>query len=363
MSRMSALFARRSPALVGVDIGSSAVKAVELEATRTGFRVIAAGAAPVPRRAVVDGVIVDEDAVARAIRSVFEAHRMRARAVAASLGGSAVLVRRITVPRMSDTELDESIYWEVDQYVPSDIGDVTLDYQVLDRESNGDHRGTMDVLLVVAKKDRVADCVSVIERAGLAPAVIDVDALALHNAYESSYGGGRDAADPPERERQPVVLVHAGASTVTTAVVRAGRLDLTRDVPLARYLQPATAEEPGMKKDDASDEEAGCEGPAAAQREATAELVALEVERTMEDCGADEDAAGPLARIVVSGGWACAPGFADVLADRVGVPVVRFEPCRGLEVTPRVAGSDLLAGDAPAAAVAVGLALRRRDDR
>ena len=336
MSRMSALFARRSPALVGLDIGSSAVKAVELEATRTGFRVVAAGAAPVPRGAVADGVVVNGDAVAGAIRSVIEAHRFRARAVAASLAGSAVLVRRITIPRMSDSELDESIYWEVDQYVPFDIGDVTLDYQVLDREAEGGGRDSMDVLLVVAKKDRVADCASVVELAGLSPAVIDVDALALHNAYESSRATGGET----------VVLLHAGASTVTTAVVRAGRLELTRDVSLAPRLQPG-----------------GGERPSAQERSAAAELAALEVERTMEDGLADEGPADPFDRVVVSGGWACARGFAETLAERVGVPVERFEPCRGLEVTPRVARSDLLAGDAPAAAVAVGLALRRRDDR
>ena len=352
MSRMSALFARRSPALVGLDIGSSAVKAVELEVTRTGSRIVAAGAAPVPRGAVVDGVVVDGGAVAGAIRSVVEAHRIRARAVAASLAGSAVLVRRITVPRMSDSELDESIYWEVDQYVPVDLGDVTLDYQVLDREPDGDRRDTMDVLLVVAKKDRVAECASVIERAGLEPAVIDVDALALHNAYESTYGADRDA----------VVLVHAGASTVTTAVVRAGRLELTRDASLARYLHPATGEE-GRMRDEASVAEVGRERRVAADHKATAELAALEVERTMEDCCADEDAADSIDRIVVSGGWACAPGFTAALADRVGAPVVRFEPCRRLEVASRVAAGDLLAGDAPTAAVAVGLALRRRDDR
>ena len=351
MSRMSALFGRRSSALVGLDIGSSAVKAVELEATRTGFRVVAAGSAPVPHGAVVDGVIVNGGAVAGAIRSVVEAHRIRARAVAASLAGSAVLVRSITVPRMSDSELDESIYWEIDQYVPFDIGDVTLDYQVLDREADGAGRDSMDVLLVVARKDRVADCASVVERAGLAPAVIDVDALALHNAYESSYGAGRHA----------VVLVHAGASTVTTGVVRAGRLERTRDVSLARYLHPAPGEESGLLGD-ASVEEAGRERPAAADHEGAAELAAIEVERTMEDCLADKGA-DPFEQIVVSGGWACASGFGEALADRVGMPVVRFDPCRGLEVTSRAAGGDLLAGDAPAAAVAVGLALRRRDDR
>ncbi|MCY4659711.1 MAG: type IV pilus assembly protein PilM [Acidobacteria bacterium] len=351
MSRMSALFTRRSPVLVGLDIGSSAVKAVEVEPTRASLRIVAAGAAPVPRGAVVDGVVVDGGAVAGAIRSVVDAHGVRARAVAASLAGSAVLVRRITVPRMSDSELDESIYWEVDQYVPVDLGDVTLDYQVLDRERDGDRGDTMDVLLVVAKKDRVAECASVIELAGLEPAVIDVDALALHNAYESAYGADRD----------PVVLVHAGASAVTTAVVRAGRLELTRDVSLARYMQ--STGEPGGARDEAYVEDVGREPRAAADDKATAELVALEVERAIEDCCADEDAADSIDRIVVSGGGACAPGFAAALADRVEARVVRFEPCRGLEIASRVAAGGLLAGDAPAAAVALGLALRRRDDR
>ena len=232
---------------------------------------------------------------------------------------------------MSDSELDESIYWEVDQYVPFDIGEATLDYTVLDRDADGNHRGTMDVLLVVAKKDRVADCASVIGRAGLEPAVIDVDALALHNAYEASYGAGRDA----------VVLVHAGASMVTTAVVRTGRLDIIQDVSLARYLHSTTGEEPAVQ-DDASVEEAGRERPAVAERKATAELVALDVERTIEDCCADENAAGRFDRIVVSGGGRAHPDSRRVLAERVGVPVARFNPWRGLEVTSRVAGSELL---------------------
>ena len=353
MSRIGALFTRRSASLVGLDIGSSSVKAVELEATRAGFRVVAAGSIPVPRNAVVDGAIVDRRGVTDAIRNLFDAQGFRAKAVAASLAGSGVLVRKITVPQMSGSELDESIYWEVDQYVPSDIGDVTLDYQVLDSGSDGDGRSTMDVLLVVVRKDRIADCTSVIEHAGLAPAVIDIDALALNNAYESTYGADRDAV---------TMLVHAGASMVTTAVVRAGRLDFTRDGALARYLQPSTAEERGVRAATSIDE-ADDERPASAKQPATAELVALEIERAMEDCCADEGSADSLDRVVLSGGWSCAPGFTDALADRVGVPVVRNEPFRGLEVAPQVAGCSLLAGDAPAAAIAVGLARRRSDDR
>ena len=351
MSRLGDLFTRRSPSLVGLDIGSSAVKAVELEATRTGFRVVAAGSAPVPRDAIVDGTIVDGGRVADAIRGAYQADRFRARTVAASLAGSAVLVRRITVPQMSDSELDESIYWEVDQYVPVDVGDVTLDYQVLDGTSDERPRDTMDVLLVVGRKDRIGDCTSVIERAGLAPAVVDVGALALHNAYESSYGVDRDSV---------VMLVDAGASTVTTAVVRRGRLDFTRDATLARRVH--VIDESLGTTGDAAGEDVDSGERGGRRREATAEAVAIEVERTMEDCCAEGAEDSPQ-RVVVSGGWSCAPGFNDALAERIGVPVARFEPFRGLEVTPRATGCDLLAAEAPAAAVAAGLARRRGDDR
>ena len=349
LSRMGGLLARRSSALLGLDIGSTAVKAVELETTRTGRRVVAAASAPLPRHAVADGAVLDGDAVAGAIRGVFEAHPFRTRAVAASLSGSDVLVRTITVPRMSDSELDESLYWEIDQYVPSDIGEVALDYQVLDRGTDGDSGDTMDVLLVVANRDRVAGLARVVERAGLVPVVVDVDALALYNAYASNGDAGRDA----------VVLAHAGASRVTAVVVRAGRPEVFRDVPLAPYLHSGRDEEPGSG-DDGGFGSAGPDGATTPAASAAAG-VAREVERAMEDCRADVEA-DPIDRLVVSGGWACAPGFTDLLADRVGVQVVRLAPFRGLAATSRAA-DDLLAGDAPAAAVAVGLALRRSDER
>ncbi|MCY4075056.1 MAG: pilus assembly protein PilM, partial [Acidobacteria bacterium] len=156
-----------------------------------------------------------------------------------------------------------------------------------------------------------------------------------------------------------VVLAHAGAGSVTVVVVRAGRPEVFRNSPLAPYLHSGRGEEPGPGKDGAF----GKGGPDAAPTRAAsaAAQVAREVERAMEDCRADVDA-DPIDRLVVSGGWACAPGFAGMLEDRVAVPVVRLEPFRGLAAAGR-ADDDLLAGDAPAAAVAVGLALRRSDER
>ena len=141
-----------------------------------------------PPDSIVDGAIIDGDAVADAIRRLFENKAFKTKDVAASLSGNAVIVKKITLPVMTEAELAESIYWEAEQYIPFDIQDVNLDYQILDAGTGADAKGTMDVLLVAAKKEKIADYTGVITQAGRTPVVVDVDAFALQNAYEVNYG-------------------------------------------------------------------------------------------------------------------------------------------------------------------------------
>ena len=122
----------RSRSVVGLDIGSSAIKAVELKPAGKGFRVAAFGTEPVPPDSIVDGAIIDAAAVSEAIRRVFESKAFKTKEVAASLSGNAVIVKKISLPVMTASELDESIYWEAETYIPFDIQDVNLDYQILD---------------------------------------------------------------------------------------------------------------------------------------------------------------------------------------------------------------------------------------
>jgi type IV pilus assembly protein PilM len=143
--------------VVGLDIGSSAVKAVELRAVGKGFRVSAFASEPVPPDSIVDGAIIDGAAVSDAIRRLFENKAFKTKDVAASLSGSAVIVKKISLPVMTESELSESIYWEAEQYIPFDIQDVNLDYQILNAGRGADVKGTMDVLLVAAKKEKIAD--------------------------------------------------------------------------------------------------------------------------------------------------------------------------------------------------------------
>ena len=134
------MFFKRTKSLVGLDIGSSAVKAVELKTVGDAYKVVAAGFEPVPPDSIVDGAIIDGGVVSDAIKKVFENNHIKTKDVAASLSGNAVIVKKITLPAMSEVELSESIYWEAEQYIPFDIQDVNLDYQVLESGAGGGGR-------------------------------------------------------------------------------------------------------------------------------------------------------------------------------------------------------------------------------
>src|SRR4029078_4866784 len=211
----------RSKTGVGLDIGSSAVKAVELKPVGKGFRVAAFGSEPVSQDAFVDGAIIDAGAVADAIRRVFESNKaFKAKDVCASLSGNAVIVKKITLPVMTESELNESIYWEAEQYIPFDVQDVNLDYQILDPGTGPDSRGSMDVLLVAAKKEKISDYTNVISQAGRTPVIVDVDAFALQHAVEANYR--LDAG-------RIVLLLNAGASAININPLQGDQSVFTRD--------------------------------------------------------------------------------------------------------------------------------------
>src|SRR3954454_10960726 len=213
----------KSKSVVGLDIGSSAVKAVELKAAGKGFKVVAFAIEPVPPDSIVDGAIIDGAAVADAIRRIFENKAFKTKEVAASLSGNAVIVKKINLPVMTEAELAESIYWEAEQYIPFDIQDVNLDYQILATGTSEESAGTMDVLLVAAKKEKIADYTGVISQAGRSPVIVDVDAFALQNAYETNYGLEPEAV---------VVLLNAGASAININILTGDQSLFTRDISI-----------------------------------------------------------------------------------------------------------------------------------
>src|SRR4029453_4829588 len=172
----------------GLARGAAYIKAIELKPAGKGFRVSALGVESVPPDSIVDGAIIDGGAVADAVRRLFANKKFKAKDVVASLSGNSVIVKKITLPAMTEAELSESIYWEAEQYIPFDIQDVNLDYEILDAGGGQDTQGSMEVLLVAAKKDKIADYTNVIAQAGRPPVGGDVAWFALHKAFDGNNG-------------------------------------------------------------------------------------------------------------------------------------------------------------------------------
>ena len=348
----------RSKSLVGLDIGSSAVKAIEVKPAGKAYKVSAFGTEPIPPDSIVDGAIIDGTAVVDAIRRLFDSKKIKTKDVAASLSGNAVIVKKISVPAMTESELAESIYWEAEQYIPFDIQDVNLDYQILERgEVAG--KSAMEVLLVAAKKEKIADYTGVIGQAGRQAVVIDVDAFALQNAYEVNYGVEPDAV---------VVLLNIGASATNINILHGDQSVFTRDLStggnayteaLQKELNLPFEQADQLKRGESVDGVTFDEARPVLR--AVTENVMLEIQKTFDFFKASA-AHDRITRIVVSGGASRAEGFTEMVTDRFQAPVEMFDPFKRVAFDARKFNVDP-AEVAPTAAVAVGLALRRVGDR
>ena len=350
----------KSKAVVGLDIGSSSVKAVELRSVGKGFKVIAFATEPVPPDSIVDGAIIDSAAVADAIRRLFDNKGFKTKEVAASLSGNAVIVKKINLPVMTEAELAESIYWEAEQYIPFDIQDVNLDYQILDAGTGPDSKGTMDVLLVAAKKEKIADYTGVVALAGRVAVVVDVDAFALQNAFEVNYGIEPGAV---------VVLLNAGASAININILSGDQSLFTRDISIGgNAYTEAVQKELNLPFDSAEQLKRGEPVDGVSSEDvrpvlhAMTENVLLEIQKTFDFFKATA-ASDRIDRIVLSGGASRVDGFAQALQERFGTTVESFDPFRKISFEPQRLGIADAESVIPTVAVAVGLALRRMGDR
>ena len=347
----------RSKEVVGLDIGSSSVKLVELKEKRGGeYHLQRVGLEQLSPEAIVDGSIMDSSLVVEAIARLAEESGVRSTNFATSLSGHSVIIKKIQVPAMSEDELAESIQWEAEQYVPFDINDVRLDYRVID---DGSGTGSMEVLLVAVKQEKVNDYVSVISQAGMSPVVVDVDAFAVQNAYEVNYD-----LDPHE----VVALVNMGAGVTTINILARGSSVFWRDISTGgNQFTEALQREYSLSFEHAErlkrgEPVQGC-SPAEARAvlEAVATETAAEIQKTFDFFAATaaEDRVG---RLMLSGGCALTPNLREVLEDRFGVPVELMDPLRRVRYKDADFDSAWLQAVAPMLSVAVGLAFRKVGD-
>ncbi|HEX7488916.1 MAG TPA: type IV pilus assembly protein PilM [Anaeromyxobacteraceae bacterium] len=350
----------KSKLALGLDIGSSSVKLVQLKEKKGAYALQAFGMARLPPESIVDGALMNSAAVVQAIQELLAEHKVKAHDAAIGVRGHSVIIKKISLPRMSQDELDESIQWEAEQYIPFDVKDVNIDTQILTPAA--DAAGQMDVLLVAAKKDMINDYTSVCAEAGLQAAVVDVDAFAVQNAFEASY-----ALTPGET----VVLINVGASVSNINILAGGTTTFTRDVTLGgNTFTEEIQKQLNISYDEAEALKVGGQGetdavvPQEVERviQGVAEQLAGEIQRSL-DFYAATAADNRIARVYLAGGTARIPALFKIIEQRAGVPVEVLNPFKKIEIDHKKFDPMLLTQSAATAAVAVGLALRRAGDK
>ncbi len=344
---------RKQKNLLGLDIGSSAIKLVELKEGKEGkFHLVKAGMESLSPEAIVDGAIMDSSLVVETISRLLSATGLKNPNVGVSISGHSVIVKKIQLPTMPEEELSESIRWEAEQYVPFDINDVYLDYVVLDPGAVGE---SMGVLLVAAKKEKVDDFKNVITQAGRTPALVDVDAFALQNCYEVNYGVD---------QTRVVALVNIGRSVMNVNILAQGQTVFWRDITFGgNQFTDALQKEFSLSFEQA---EALKKGESSGQspqkldevlREVSLDL-ANELQKTLDffqaTSGQDR-----VDSIVIAGGSSKVGNLDVVLKDKFGLPVEIMNPFRTVTWDEKTVDAKMLSENSAAFAVAVGLGIRK----
>lgn len=345
-----------SKAIVGLDIGSNAIKAVELKRTRGAIEVSRLGLEPLATDVVVDSMIMDAPSVSSAISSIFADNEIKAKSVATSVSGHSVIVKRINVPVMSEEELAQSIQTEAAQHIPFDIGDVNIDYQILSDGAGGPH---MDVLLVAVKKDKIVNYTSVLLMAGKSPAVVDIDVFALQNCYEYNYNPSPNST---------VALLNLGASVMNIAILKGTTPLFTRDVSVGgNQYTDALQKELDLSFGDAETFKLGekigtvSEDAKAPILQQVTELIMLEIQKTF-DFFRTTSAGEHIERIYMAGGSCKIPGLVEALRQEFAVPVELLNPFQKITYRQDAPLAPIIEQNPGQLAVAVGLALRSFED-
>lgn len=355
----------RTKNLVGLDIGSSSVKLVELKSGKKGDELVHFRIAPLPPEAIVDGAIMNSGAVVDALADIVGSEKLKNKSVATSVSGNSVIVKKIRLPQMTPEELEESIQWEAEQYIPFDIADVNLDVHILGQDENNVDQ--MEVILVAAKKDMINDHMAVLMEAGLSPQVMDVDAFAIGNAYERNYAPDLNTV---------VVLANIGANIINVNVMKGITSSFTRDISIGgnqyteeiqkqlsvSFEQAEALKIGGDQSGDFDSSSAVIPQEVGTIMRSVSESIATEIQRSLDfyAAGAADDR---ISKIYLMGGSSKVAGLHTVVENKTGISTEIANPLKEVFIDPKKFNVTHIHEVAPAAFVAVGLALRTLGDK
>jgi type IV pilus assembly protein PilM len=350
------MFISRIRETVGIDIGSSSVKLLQVREQKGVFTLLSVGILPLPAEAIVDNTLMDSSAIIETIKILVKDLDISAKEAASSISGNAVIIRKIVLPSMSSEELEEQIHWEAEQYIPFDVNDVNIDFQILGQDERDPSR--MNVLLVASKRDIVNDYIAVFNETGLKLAVIDVDSFAVQNAFENNYD-----VFPEE----VVALINIGANIMNLNIVKDGIPLFTRDVQTGGSLYTDEIQKQlGVSSGEAERIKISgdCPDPGKLRDIMTRlnETVALEMRRSLDFYNSTATE-GKISRVILCGGAAKTPLLAEAVSQRLGVTVEIMNPFQKIKCSDKDFDLAYLEEIAPLVTVAMGLATRRLGDK
>ena len=337
--------------LVGVDVGASSIKVVQLKGARKGMTVAKFGYAELPPQTIIDGHIMSAGVVTEALLKIFQDNKITTKDIAVGVYGQSVIVRKITVPMMTNEELDEQISWEAEQHIPFDIKVMSIDYEVLRRRPEA---GQMDLLLVAAKKDEINDYASILREAKLKPIVVDINAFTIQNIFESQLGLPEDGT---------IGLLNVGAAVSSLNIVSRGVSAFTREITNAgNAITEEIQKQCGVPYEQAEAYKCGGTATQIVPQEVhqvinqACDALAGEIQRSL-DFYLATSGDNEISRIYVSGGSAYLAPLQKAIEKRARVPVVIFDPLGNIAVEKGVNEAELRARAAQLV-VAIGLSLR-----
>jgi len=343
---------------IGLDIGSSSVKVVQLRRKGAGWALQAFGMQPLVPQTIVDGTIMDQGAVADAIRQLWARLKLKTKDVAIAIAGHSVIIKKIAVPQMSSEMLASNIRSEAEHHIPFGKDDVEIDYHVTNPANSS---GQTELLLVAAKKEVVADYVQVVRDAGLIPHVVDVAAFASQNGFELNY---------PLDPRETIVLINIGAAISNINIVRSGVSLFTRDVTIGgnafteeiqKQLGIAADEAEAYKVGGSQTEDGVVPQEVIKVMDGVSEVMAGEFQRSLDFFLATTTDAN-VTRIVLAGGSSKVGSLHRAIERRSRLPLEVADAWKRVEIDGTL-DRMYLGAHSPEALIGVGLAMRAAGDK
>ena len=348
----------RKKDVIGLDIGCSSIKLVELKGDKNGFKLQNLALSPLPPEAIVDGALMDSVTIIDAIRDLITSSRTKTKDVVTSVSGHSVIVKKISLPFMTEAELEESIQWEAERYIPFDINDVNIDFQIFG--STPENPEVMDVVLVAAKKDIINDYVSVIMESGLNPVIMDIDSFALENMLGINYDIGRE---------EVIAIANVGASITNMTIIKNNISAFTRDIfKGGNHVTEEIQRQLHVDHEEAEKIKVGTKVDLTSQPiiqnvlKTASESLAIEIGNSL-DFFQSTTTYEKISKIYLSGGGSKIKDFDAILQQQIGVPVEVANPFKKIDYSEKNFDMEYLRDIGPIMAVGVGLASRKVGDR